>query len=128
MESSGHDVAMMKDLGKRLERIGDAPRAERVHTNLVEMLPNESESHQALAEIREEERRFGDAAEQWRQVVRVRSQEPTGYLGLARAQLAANDKRGARETLETLLGGKWDARFGDVKAQARDLLRQAARF
>ncbi len=124
MEATGHDVTLMRELGRRLVRLGDAARAERVHTNLVEMLPNESESHQSLAEVREQQKHFPDAAEQWRQVIRVRSKEPTGYLGLARALLAAGEKKAAREPLETLIGGTWEERFGDVKAEARELLRR----
>ena len=126
MESTGHDVALMRELGRRLTRLGAAERAERVHTNLAEMLPHESESHEALAQVREEQRRFADAADQWRQVVRVRTKEPTGYLGLAKALLAAGDRKSAREPLEKLLGGEWEARFGDVKTEARELLRRTA--
>jgi predicted Zn-dependent protease len=125
LESTGHDVALMRELGRRLAKLGATARAERVNTNLAEMLPNESESHQALAEIRDEQRRFADAAEQWRQVIRVRSKEPTGYLGLAKALLAAGEKSAAREPLEHLLSQEWESRFGDVKVEARDLLRRA---
>jgi Flp pilus assembly protein TadD len=114
----------MRDLASRLARLGDAARAERVHTNMVEMMANESESHQALAEVRSEQRRFADAASEWRQVIRVRSKEPTGYLGLAKALLAAGDRKAAREPLEQLIAGTWEPRFGDVKAEARALLRQ----
>jgi tetratricopeptide (TPR) repeat protein len=125
LEATGHDLALMRELGRRLTRLGATARAERVHTHFVEMLPHESESHQALAEIRGEQERFADGAEQWRQVIRIRSQEPTGYLGLAKALLAAGDRKGAREPLETLLGRDWEPRFGDVKGEARELLRRA---
>jgi Tfp pilus assembly protein PilF len=124
LEVTGHDVALTKELGERLVKLGDAARAERVHTNLVETMAQESESHEALARVRENQDRLPDAVEQWEQVVRIRSKEPTGYLGLARVLVRQKDKKGAVEVLQKLLGGEWESRFGDVKAEARSLLKQ----
>src|SRR6185369_14783059 len=103
LEVTNHDVSLTRELGERLTKLGDAARAERVHTNLVETMAQESESHAALAQIREE---------QWRQVIRIRAAEPTGYLGLARVLVRQKDRDGAQEVLQKLLAGDWEARFG----------------
>ena len=122
LDANGHDVKVMRELGERLTRLEDATRAERVHTQLVEALLGESEGHQALAEVRDAARRWRDAAEQWQQVARIRATEPTGWLGLAKSLLRAGDRPAAQQAIDHLLGTNWDARFGDVKAAARQLL------
>jgi len=124
LEVTNHDVNLTRELGERLTRLGDAARAERVHTNLVETMAQESESHQALAQIREGQKRLPDAAEQWRQVIRIRAAEPTGYLGLARVLVQQKDRDAASEVLQKLIAGSWEERFGDVKAEARELERR----
>jgi tetratricopeptide (TPR) repeat protein len=124
LEVTGHDIALTTELGTRLVKLGDAARAERVHTNLVETMAQESESHEALAKVRESQKRLPEAAEQWQQVVRIRSSEPGGYLGLARVLIAQKDRKGAADVLQKVLGGEWEQRFGDVKAEARSLLKQ----
>jgi Tfp pilus assembly protein PilF len=124
LEVTNHDVGLTRELGERLTKLGDAARAERVHTNLVETMAQESESHEALAKIRESQQRLADAAEQWRQVVRIRAADPTGYLGLARVLVQLKDRAAAREVLEKLITGDWEARFGDVKSEARELERR----
>ena len=57
-----------------------------------------------LAEVREGQGRPADAVDQWRQVIRVRSREPGGYVGLGRALIAAGRAAEAREALEKVLG------------------------
>ena len=96
--------------------------AERAWTSLVEAQPNEAESHRLLANYRERQRRFGDAVIQWAQVVRVRTDEPDGWLALAQAQVRAGDRNAAVKTLEQVIDNKWDQRFGDVKKRALRLL------
>jgi predicted Zn-dependent protease len=125
LEVTAHDVALASELGGRLVKLGEAPRAERVYTNLVETMAQESESHEALAKVREGQRRLPEAAEQWQQVIRIRSKEPTGYLGLARVLVQQKDRGGAVDVLQKILGGDWESRFGDVKSEARSLLKQA---
>ena len=43
------------DLGDRFERLGDATTAERARTSVLDLLPNDAEGHQKLAEIREKQ-------------------------------------------------------------------------
>jgi len=116
------NLALYAELGKRLDALGDAAAAERAWTSTVEAQPNEAESHRLLAIRREEQRRFADAVEQWRQVVRVRTDEPDGWLALARSQLRAGDRDDAERTLREILKTKWDERFGDVESRATALL------
>ena len=121
----GHDLALFQDLGERLSKLERPDEAERAFTNLAELSANESEGRQLLAGIREKQGRFLDAAGEWRQVVRVRSREPGGYLGLARSLITAGRAGEAREHLRFLLGRSWDSRFGDVHGEARKLHEKA---
>jgi len=115
------NVTVYGDLAGRYERAGDVANAERARTNLVEAMPAEAEGHRALARLRETAKRFDLAIERWRAVVRLRADEPAGWLSLAKAQVAAGDDDGARATLDHVLATSWDARFGDVKAEAAAL-------
>lgn len=124
MEARPHDLELLVELGRRLTRMEQAERAERVHTQQVEAFLGESEGHAALAAVRDGQKRYRDAALQWEQVIRIRGSEPTGWLGLAKSLLAAGDRDAARAPLDKLLSTDWDARFGDVKAEARRLLRR----
>ncbi len=119
---SGHNYELYKELAERMRREGDQDSAERAVTTLAEMSANESEGRALLAQVRESEKRFLEAAAQWRHVVRVRSKEAVGYLGVARNLLAAGQGEEARKVLEEFLGKDWAPRFGDVKGQARELL------
>lgn len=124
MEARPHDLELLAELGRRLTRSEQAERAERVHTQQVEAFLGESEGHAALAAVRDAQKRYRDAAVQWEQVIRIRGSEPTGWLGLAKSLLAAGDRDAARAPLDQLLSTDWDARFGDVKSEARRLLRR----
>jgi hypothetical protein len=57
-------------------------------------------------------------------VSEFRALEPTGLLGLAKAQIHLQQWTNARATLEQLLAKPWPPRFGDVHAQVRGLLNQ----
>ncbi|HET6202452.1 MAG TPA: VIT domain-containing protein [Planctomycetota bacterium] len=122
IRSSPMNLDLYEELGKRLGALGDPEGAERAWTGTVEAQPNEAESHRRLALHRENQRLFAEAVEQWRQVVRARTNEPEGWLALARAQVRAGDKEGAKETLRRILQTKWEDRFGDVGAQAVRIL------
>ena len=79
----GHKPEIYVELGDRLSKAGDAPAAERAYTTLVEQQPNEAAAQGALAKVRERQGKFGEAATHWTQWIRVRSDEPEGYIGLA---------------------------------------------
>jgi len=115
------ELDLYAELGRRLSAAGDAGGAERAWTSLAEAKPNEADGHRRLAQHREEEQRYDDAIVQWRQVVRIRTDEPVGWLSLAKAQLKAGRTEKARATLKHVLSRKWDARFGDVHDKARKL-------
>jgi tetratricopeptide (TPR) repeat protein len=110
-ELAPRDIKLYEDLGKRLEKLGQAAEVERAYTSIVEALPAESESHQLLAEIRQRQDRWADAADQWRQVARIRSLEPTGLLGLADALIHQRRFVEAAEVLTQLKQKSWPARF-----------------
>ena len=49
----------------------------------VEVLPQETESHTMLAEIRQNQNRWDDAIGHWQRVAELRALEPTGPLDAA---------------------------------------------
>ncbi|MGA2032621.1 MAG: VIT domain-containing protein [Thermoguttaceae bacterium] len=105
------DIKLYEDLGKRLEKLGQAGEVERAYTSIVEVLPAESESHQLLAEIRQRQDRWADAVGQWEQVARIRSLEPTGLAGLAHALIHEHRHAEAADVLTRLKQKNWPARF-----------------
>ena len=113
-------------LAQRLIRAGDKVGAERAYTSMVEVKPNEAESHRRLAKVRQAQRRYGDAVVQWHQVVRVRRLEPDGWLALASAQIEARQFDGAHKTLKHVVDTVWEARFKNAKSRAHDLQRLLA--
>jgi Tfp pilus assembly protein PilF len=121
---SGHSIELYRDLGKRWTEMNQPDAAERAFTTLVEMMPQESESQQALAEVRRAQGRWTDEALQWRHVVRIRSREPGGYLGLAQALISAGERAEAREVLEKVVATDWPSRFEGEREMAREMLQQ----
>jgi hypothetical protein len=106
---------------QRYAELHQPAEAERAYTSMVEMLPNESESHALLAEVREKQSRWPDAIAQWQRVATIRALEPTGLLKLAAAQIHERAWDQAAATLQALRGKSWPQRFGDVQQQAREL-------
>jgi predicted Zn-dependent protease len=118
------DISLFADLGRRYAAMEQPVQAERAYTSIVEMLPNESEPHAALAEVRQQQNRWPDAAGHWQRVAEIRSLEPTGLLKLAEVQLRLQRWDAAAESIKKLRGRGWPERFGDVDSQARNLERQ----
>ena len=122
----GHQPAIYVELGDRFTKAKDPAAAERAYTNLVERQPNEAEAQGALAAVRERQNRFQDAAVHWRQVIRVRNDEPQGYIGLARSLLRSGQS--AEEPLEVLRTREWEERFdAQVKQALRDLTKRGGK-
>ncbi len=124
---AAHEVELWAKLGDRLSQLEQIAAAERAYTSLIEALPNESEGHHKLAEIRQRQQRWNEAAERWRQVMRVRTKEPTGYLGLARCLMQLERWEEARKVVDQLLSTPWPERFGDVRAETERLLQRIQR-
>jgi tetratricopeptide (TPR) repeat protein len=114
-------IDLYRDLGKRLGEIGRKNDVERAYTSIVEVLPHESEGHAMLAQIRQEQNRWKDAASHWERVASIRSLEPTGLLNLAAAQIHLKQWNKAGETIAKLMERTWPPRFGDVRDQIRKL-------
>ncbi|MBL4849295.1 MAG: hypothetical protein JKY65_27530, partial [Planctomycetes bacterium] len=121
----GHSPAIYVELGDRLSKAGDPRGAERAYTTLVEQQPNEAAAQGALAKVRERQRKFGEAQIHWRQWIRVRSDEPEGYIGLARSLILDGKRRQAAGTLNSLKTRKWDPRF---EKTIRNALRSLSRL
>jgi tetratricopeptide (TPR) repeat protein len=125
--AEGHGLALYRQLGDlwtKLERTDDAERA---YTNLVEVSPNESEFQASLAEVRQNQNRWEDALPHWRHVIRIRTNEPAGYFGLARALIRLRHWDEAREIVDEIMAKDWPERFGDVHETGRSLIRDIPR-
>ncbi|MGD0896679.1 MAG: VIT domain-containing protein [Thermoguttaceae bacterium] len=116
-ELDRRNINLYRDLGGRLEKLGQPDQTERAYTSIVEVLPQEAESHQLLAEIRQQENRWPEAIAEWDEVARIRSLEPTGLLGLAAAQMHTGRWDDAEATFGKLRGTGWPARFDAVISQ-----------
>ena len=123
LQLSRRDIGLYADLGKRFTDLENPKQAERAYTSIVEMLPKESESHARLAEIRQEQGRWNEAIEHWRQVAQIRDLEPTGLLNLAKAQIHLKQWAQASETLDKLKAKTWPNRFGNVPSMVREMER-----
>jgi predicted Zn-dependent protease len=121
------DLELRRNITKRLVAMEKPQEAERAATAIVEADPNEAESHQAMATLRQEEDRWPEAIPHWRRVGELRELEPTGLLGLAQAQIHLRQTPDAKITLDRLLATAWPERFGDVHGQARSLIGQLER-
>ena len=121
------DIKVYEDLGQRLEKLGEAAEVERAYTSIVEALPTESESHQLLAEIRQRQDRWADAVEQWRQVARIRSLEPTGLIGLTEALIHQRQWEEAGKCLTRLKQTNWPARFNNPPTNLRQKIPELER-
>ena len=124
---SRRDINRYRDLGDRLKALERFEEAERAYTSIVEVLPNESESHTLLADLRQQQDRWDEAVLHWEQVAQIRSLEPTGLLKLAAAQIHQEQWDAAAETLKKLESRGWPSRFGDVDGQIRNLKQQIKR-
>jgi tetratricopeptide (TPR) repeat protein len=124
LELSRREIQLYGDLARRFAAAGDAKQAERAYATIVEALPNESESHAMLAEVREKQGRWNDAAAHWSRVAEIRKLEPTGLLKLASAQLQLKNWDEAQHTIRQLEKRDWPARFSDVPQRIRELARQ----
>ena len=122
---SPRNLDLFKDLGARFEQLQHPDDAERARTGMVEALPNESEGHAMLAEIRQTQNRWPEAIGQWQRVAAIRSLEPTGLLNLAKAQVHEKQWAGARQSASKLLAREWPPRFGDIHNQAAAILKSA---
>ncbi len=115
------NAKLYEDLGNRYRDLNVPAEAERAYTSIVEMQANEMESHQLLAEIRQRENRWEEAAEQWEQADRHRSLEPTGLIGLAKAQLHLKQWDKASDTIQKLERKARPARFDNLRQEIRQL-------
>ena len=127
LQLSRRDIALYRDLGRRLGELERPVDTERAYTSIVEMLPNESESHAALAGIRETQNRWDDAIAHWRQVAAIRALEPAGLAGLAAAQIHQKQWDNALKTLRQLDTTAWPSRFNDTHNQVRRMEQQIER-
>jgi tetratricopeptide (TPR) repeat protein len=123
-ELSRRSIGLYKEMGKRLAVLGRPGEVERAYTSIVEVLPNESEGHTMLAEIRQEQGRWADAIVHWEQVARIRALEPTGLLKLAGAQIHERQWDQAVQTVKKLRSRGWPARFNNVDQQIHELEQQ----
>jgi tetratricopeptide (TPR) repeat protein len=112
LDMNRHDLKLYEQMAERLKK--DEALSERALTNIIEAAPNEAENHQALAKIREKQKRWDEAIQHWQEVAELRRLEPTGLLGLAAAQIHGKHHEDARKTIDQLRKTEWPSRFDDV--------------
>ena len=117
-----HDLALYQQLAERLK--DNEAEAERAATSIIESSPNESESHTAMAELRQKQNRWAEAIPHWERVAEFRRLEPTGLLKLTEAQLHEKQWDEARKSIDKLQKTEWPSRFNDVVNQTRRLQEQ----
>jgi tetratricopeptide (TPR) repeat protein len=128
VELARRDVDLWARLAERLEKLEQPVEAERARTSLVEVLPSETEGHAKLAQIRQAQDRWDEAAVHWRHVARLRKLEPAGLLGLAAAQIHLKQRAEAEKTLKELETTDWPDRFDeDLRQKQLPELREALR-
>ncbi len=121
------ELDLYRSLGEKFKSLEQPLNAERAWTSMIEMQANESESHQALAQLRQEQNRWPEAIDQWQRVAVLRELEPTGLLGLAGAQIHERRLDAAKDTLKKLRSTSWPARFNTVEADIQRLEQQLSR-
>ncbi len=119
IELDSHNLALYQQLAERLS--GEPAEAERAVTSIIEAGPQEAENHTTLAEIRQKQGRWAEAIDEWTDVAKLRSLEPTGLMKLAEAQIHEKQWDAARKSIEKLQRTEWPSRFGDINAQTRQL-------
>ncbi|MEM7235399.1 MAG: tetratricopeptide repeat protein, partial [Planctomycetota bacterium] len=119
---AGHEFTLYEELGDRLVKAGDARGAERAYTTLRELSVNETDGRIVLAGVRERQQRWDDAIAEWNQVIRLRTEEPVGYVGLGKALIGAGRKDEGRKVLSDVVAKKWPERFQDVVKETKKLL------
>ena len=107
-----HDLTLYQQLASQMK--DDEAEAERAATSIIESAPNESESHSAMAELRQNQNRWSEAIPHWEHVVKLRKLEPTGLLKLAAAQVHEQKWEAAKESLRKLKRTEWPSRFNNV--------------
>ncbi len=122
--ASPYEFERYADLARRLKENEQPEESRRVLTGMVEVLPGEASSHRALAEAFQEQGRGREAILQWKHVVRLRAEDPQGYLDLARAHLKEGQLLQAGRVVAKLLSTDWHPDFSYVEDQARQLLEE----
>lgn len=117
-----HNLELYKQLAKELAN--DKNLVERAVTTIVEAAPNEASHHRAIAEIRQEQDRWGDAIRHWQRVASLREMEPDGLLKLAEAYIHVQDWSAARDTIGKLNQTEWPSRFSNTGRQTEALQRR----
>ena len=123
LQLSRRDLERYRKLGERLTRLEQPAEAERAYTSMVEMQPQETESHTLLAKVRETQNRLPDALVEWQHVADLRPLEPTGLVNLARVQIQAKQWDSATESLRQLRSKTWHERFNNLSNELTQLQR-----
>lgn len=126
-ETKGRDPELFIDVGRRSVELGEKDLAERAFTNAIEISPNESENHRAVAELREQSEKFDEAVFHWGEVAKLRSLEPTGLLNRARVLIRLGRAEEAKKDIEQLRTQKWDPRFAEELKKIAELERSLSR-
>ncbi len=112
----------LEKLGQMYTKLGQPQSAERAFTSILERRPGESKSHSSLATIRQTQNRWKEAKVLWKESIRLHSENPDGYLNLAKTLIQLADKEEAEEVLLKALNSKWIKKHNKQKKAMSKLL------
>jgi predicted Zn-dependent protease len=115
------ELDLYRKLADHLALSEETFQARRAYLSMIEAMPTETEGHTKLAEIRQQQNRWGDAIFHWRRVADLRPLEPTGLLRLAEAQIRARKLDDARDTVRKLEQTAWPDRFRNIETSCTNL-------
>jgi tetratricopeptide (TPR) repeat protein len=119
------DISPYRRLARLLEeKLANPAEAHRVATTMAEVSPNEVEGQSTLAHWYLEHGRFDEAMDRWNQVIRIKTDDPVGYLGKLRTMIRSGKGSEASAFARELSERQWpDTVTEDVLEQIKQVLR-----
>jgi predicted Zn-dependent protease len=127
VQVSRRDLGLYQSLGERWQAAMNKAEAERAFTSIIEVMPNEAESHALFAEVRQKQDRWQEAIEHWERVASLRALEPTGLLGLTRSYIHEKQWDKATESIRKLRSKTWPDRFAKVNQEISELEKEISK-
>lgn len=112
--------------GRLLAERGDRDRARLVLSTIVDVKPGDPGAHARLGAALRDLGHFADAIAQFKEVARLRPEEPGALQEIVTTQVAGGNIEGATAAFADLKARKWESRFGDVTAGLQRMIADVA--
>jgi len=117
------DMTSYNRLSQLLEdRLNNPSEALRVATTMVEVSPNETKGQAAMAVWFMDRKRWAEALDRWEQVIRVKPNDPEGYIGKIRVLIRSGKRSDASDLARDLLKREWPDTVTDLEEQLKRVL------